>query len=257
MFLGDKGKPNEYRMLRLNWDIIIDNEKFTLQKMARKLGFYSIVPMGKIKETEIVYDTERNILTGAGLIIRKKITPKRTFFSLVRISSISSLENREKKNFLGECELHDQPSDFPVQIADAINNVFNNLFTVNVVDIVNHSTPYVKIDITGNRYKIVSGTGYDAELSFETLLVRNARNGRKAKIRNFSIKMELNPAYERERMQILEVIDKYCKELAPQNRNRFEIAEVAVKTIEQKPVDKKELKEKKKKKEKKTQEEEE
>lgn len=254
MFLGDKGKPNQYRMLRLNYDIIIDNERLTLQKLTRRLGFYSIIPQGKIKDVETIYDTERNILTGAGLIIRKKTTPKRTFFSLVRVSSISSIENREKKSFLGECEIQDQPSDFPVQIADAINNVFNNLFTVNVVDLVNHCTPYIKIEITGNRYKIVSGTGYEAELSFENLLARNARNGRKAKIRNFSIKMELNPDYERERMQILEVIDKYCKELAPQNRNRFEIAEAHVKTIEQKPVDKKELKAKKSKKKEKKEE---
>lgn len=251
MFLGDKGKPTEHRTLRLNYDIIIDNEKLTLQKMARKLGFYTIILDKKIKEVETIYDTERKILSGAGLIIRKKTTPARTYFSLVRISSISSVENREKKSFLGECDLQDQPSDFPVQIADEINKIFNNLFTINVVDIVKHCTPYIRIDITGNRYKIISGTGYEAELSFENLKVKNARNGRKGMVRNFSIKMELDPKYERERLQILEVIDKFCKELAPLNRNRFEIAEVLVRDIEHKPRDPKEEKEKKKDKKKK------
>ena len=37
MFLGDKGKPTKYSTVRLNYDIIIDNEKFTLQKMTSKL----------------------------------------------------------------------------------------------------------------------------------------------------------------------------------------------------------------------------
>ena len=249
MFLGDKGKPNKFRTLRLNYDIIIDNEKLTLQKLTRNLGFYTVRFAGSMKEIETVYDTEKKLFSGAGLILRKKTTPARTYFSLVRISSISSPENREKKTFMGECELQDQPSDFPVQIADQINRVFNNLFTVNVVDIVKHCTPYIRIDITGNRYKIVSGTGYEAEISFENLKVRNARNGRKGTVRNFSIKMELNPDFERERLQILDVIDRYCKELAPLNRNRFEIGEILVRDLQPRDKETKKDKNKKKKKE--------
>lgn len=229
MFLGDKGKPTKYSTMRVNYDIIIDNEKFTLQKLTRKLGFYTILFEKKIKEVEIVYDTDKFLLTGAGLIIRKKNTPQRTYFSLVRVSSMSNIENREKKSFLGECEPHDQPSDFPVQIADEINKIFNNLFTINVVDIVKHCIPYLKIDIGGNRYKIVSGTGYEAEISFEDLKIKDVRSGKKARKRVVSLKMELDPNYEREREQILDVIEHSCKELVQINRNRFEIAEVLVK----------------------------
>lgn len=229
MFLGDKGKPNKYSTVRLNYDIIIDNEKFSLQKMTRKLGFYTILFKEKIKEVETIYDTDKNLLTGAGLIIRKKVTPKRAYFSLVRVTSMSNIQNREKKSFLGECEPKDQPSDFPVQIADAINKVFNNLFTINVVDIVKHSTPYLRLEIGGNRYRIISGTGYEAEIAFENLKVKDVRTGRKGKKRIFSLKMELDPNYEKERQQILDVIDKYCKELVYIDRHRFQIAEVLVK----------------------------
>lgn len=229
MFLGDKGKPTNFSTLRLNYDIIIDNEKFTLQKLARRLGFYTILFDTKIKEVETVYDTDKYLLTGAGLIIRKKTTPQRTYFSLVRISSISGINNREKKSFLGECEPNDQPSDFPSQIADEINKIFNNLFTINVEEIVKHCTPYLRIEIGGNRYKIVSGTGYEAELSFEDLKVKDMRTGKKGRKRIFSIKMELDPAYERERQQILDAIEKDCKELVLIERNKFEIAEVLIK----------------------------
>ncbi|MGN1201169.1 MAG: hypothetical protein ACI4R8_02770 [Candidatus Caccovivens sp.] len=255
MFLGDNGKPNKFPSVRYNYDIIIDDEKFTLQKLSRNLGFYTILFEEKIKDVETVYDTERYLLTGAGLLIRKKNTPTGSYFSLVRISGINNSENREKKSFLGECEPQDQPSDFPVQIADAINKVFNNLFTINVVDIVKHCTPYIRTEITGNRYKIVSGTGYEVEMTFENLKVRDMRSGRKAKVRNFSIEMELNPEYEKERTRILEVIDRWCKELVPQNRNRFEISQVAVRPPVQNnanaevKVDKKDKKGKKNKKE--------
>lgn len=248
MFLGDKGKPTKYSTMRVNYDIVIDNEKFTLQKLTRKLGFYTILFEKKIKEVETVYDTDKFLLTGAGLIIRKKSTPQRTYFSLVRVTSMSNIENREKKSFLGECELHDQPSDFPVQIADEINKIFNNLFTINVVEIVKHCTPYLKIDIGGNRYKIVSGTGYEAEISFEDLKIKDVRSGKKARKRIVSLKMELDPNYEREREKILDVIEHNCKELVQINRNRFEIAEVLIKPPipKNKPNSKEELKEKKK-----------
>lgn len=229
MFLGDKGKPNEYPMQRFNYDIIIDNERMTLHKLSTKLGFFSIIFDGRIREVETIYDTDANLMTGAGLLIRKKTSPKRTYFSLVRISSVATGKDREKKSFLGECEPNDQPSDFPVQIADEINNVFNNLFTINLVDIVKHCKPYIRIEVGGNRYRIVSGTGYEVEMDFEDILARNAKNGKRAKTRVFSLKMSLDPKYEKERQQIFDTIEKYCKELDLLERNRFEIAEVLTK----------------------------
>ena len=90
------------------------------------------------------------------------------------------------------------------------------------------------MDIFANKYKIVSGTGYEAEFQFEELRVRDIRTGRKAKNRNFSIKMLLDPNYAKERQEILTAIDKYCKELVFVRRNRFEIAQVAVRALQSK-----------------------
>lgn len=233
MFLGDKGRPSEFHHRRRNYDIIIDNERYTLQKLSQNLGFYSVRFDKKIKNFQIIYyDTDKKLLSGAGLILRKKITPQRTYFSLVRLSSLENLENREKKSFLGECDKFDQPSDFPVQIADEINKVFNNLFTVNLVDIVKHCKPYLQVELEGNNYKIRSGTGYECDASFETMIVRDLQTRRKERVRNFSLEMEEDPNYEEERKEILDVIERKCKELFFINRNRFEIAESAVKIPE-------------------------
>ena len=244
MFLGDKGKPTKYPTIRKNFYLIIDDERMTVRKLITKLGFWTVIPDGKMNEREIVYDTDKKLLTGVGLILRKKITPNRSYFSLVRVNNLNtSLQLREKKSFLGECEANDQPSDFPTQIANEINNIFNNLFTINLVDIVKHSSPYINIEIRGNRYKIVSGTGYEVTASFEDLRIKDERTGRKGKKRIFSIKMEDDPNYEMEREHLEGIISRYCKELAPVVKNRFEIAETVVKTEE---VDQAELKRKKK-----------
>lgn len=234
MFLGDKGKPTKYHTIRKNYYFIIDNEKMTVKKLITKLGFYSVIFDGKMKEEEVYYDTDKKLLTGVGLLLRKKITPHRAYFSLVRVNNLTkSLQLREKKSFLGECEPTDSPSDFPTQIANEINNIFNNLFTINLVDIVKHSSPYIKIEITGNRYKIVSGTGYEMIASFEDLKIRDMRTGKKGKKRIFSIKMEDDPNYEKEREHVDAVIGRYCKEVVPVMKNRFEIAETVVKVREE------------------------
>ena len=73
MFLGDKGKPTKYRTIRKNYYLIIDNERMTINKLVTKLGFYSVRFDKKIREHEIVYDTDAKLFTGVGLILRKKI----------------------------------------------------------------------------------------------------------------------------------------------------------------------------------------
>lgn len=244
MFLGDKGSPTKYHTIRKNYYLIIDNEKMTIHKLISKLGFYTIRFDGKINEQEIVYDTDKKLLTGVGLLLRKKITPERVYFSLVRVNNLTeSSQVREKKSFLGECEINDEPKDFPVQIADEINNIFNNLFTINLVDIVKHCEQYIKIEIKGNRYKIISGTGYEMTCSFENLKIRDMRTGRKGKKRIFSIKMEDDPNYQMEREHVDKIIARYCKELAPIMKNRFEIAETVVKDRELSPEELKKQKE--------------
>ena len=233
MFLGDKGKPSKYSTIRKNFYLIIDNEAMTINKLVAKLGFYTVRFEEKIKEREIVYDTDKKLLTGVGLNLRKKIVPGRTYFSLVRINNITSAQQlREKKSFLGECDITDEPCDFPTQIAEEVNSIFNNLFTIDLVDIIKHTSPYISIEIRGNRYKIISGTGYEMTISFENLKIRDERTGKKAKRRIFSIKMEDDPNYQKEREHVEWVIGRYCKELTPVNKNRFEIAETAVKIRE-------------------------
>ena len=259
MLLPDKGKPTKFHTIRKNYYIIIDNERMTTRKLRNNLGFYSIVDDGVIKEEEIVYDTDKNLLTGVGLELRKKITPERVYFSLVRINSLTdTYQLHEKKSFLFEFEKDDQPSDFPVQIADTINNIFNNVFTINLVDVVKHTTPYIRIGIGGNRYKIVSGTGYEVVATFENLSIRDLRSGRKGEKRIFSLEMEDDPDYEKEREHIEAVIERYCKELVPVMKNRFEIAETLVraKVVDKAEEKKKKLEAKKKKKEQKRAEEE-
>ncbi len=255
MFLGDKGKKSKFQNIRRNYDIYEKNEKKTLNKLDRALNFFNLSPKSKIKETEIVYDTPNRLFTSTGLILSKKILPKRNYFRISRSNMIKDVSTTETKHFLGECELKDEPRDFPAEIAKGLNDFMPNLFAVDLLTIVSHLEPYVKIDITGESYQLSSGTGYSATLSFEThkytnlskQKIKNSRQNMKKRI--FSVEMPNDPTFIEERRQIMTAIEKNCKELVPFDRNRFEIAKALlfpqVKEVEK--VSRKQLREKQKK----------
>ena len=97
MFLGDKGKPSKYHMIRKNYYLIIDNEGMTINKLVTKLGFYTVRFNEKINEREIIYDTDAKLFTGVGLNLRKKIVPGRSYFSLVRVNNLTSSNQLREK----------------------------------------------------------------------------------------------------------------------------------------------------------------
>ena len=78
------------------------------------------------------------------------------------------------------------------------------------------------------------------------------RTGRKGEKRIFSLEMEDDPDYEREREHVEAVISRYCKELVPVIKNRFEIAETMINAqmVDKAEEKKRKLEEKKKRKEK-------
>lgn len=232
MFQGDKGKRSKFQNIRINYDVYNKNEKATLKKLDSGLNFFSLSPSGKVQEIEIIYDTDNKLFTESGLIISKKIMPTRCYFRISRMNIIKGITQTESKYFLGECDMPDQPSDFPTQIADGISKILPELFAVDLVTLVKHLKPYIKIEIYGESYKLSSGNGYSATLSYETQKYTNLQYSKQRQSharknmqkRVFSVEMPNDPQHQVELKQIIDAIEKHCKELVPYKKNRFEIA---------------------------------
>lgn len=223
----NNSQASRFNSIRIYYEIFTKKEDIIRQKFEKNMPFYSIAYNKKLNEKEIIYDTEKKLLTSANLVLSKRILPERTYFRILKVSSIKNqIIKNEKKTFLGECDKTDEPKNFPNQMADAINRSFNNLFAIDLNEIVKHLSTFISIEVKGDEYKIFCGTGFSAKLSFEDHVYRNEINKKKVKSRVCSLKMDNNPLYEKEREDLLRAIDKYCKELVPMKRNRFEMAYV-------------------------------
>lgn len=220
---------------KVHYIYIGKNYKKTINKLDEKLNYYRISNVGKFDSREIIYDVPSNMLSNAGLVLSKQYEGKSSYFKVRKISTLPGGYKRPGQKFqLGKCEGSEAPKDFPVQIANAISNSFANVFTIDLVSVVRQTVPKIEILITGQKYQIIGGTGYEASILVEDAVYKDLQTNKKVKREGFTIKLPKDEKWERENKEILDVIEHYCKELVPYELSRFEIAQ---RLLYPKPVD--------------------
>ena len=195
-------------------------------KLEKTLGYYRLAFDGKFKGLEIIYDVPNNLLSNAGIVLSKQYEGSESFFKVRKISKLPGGYKRPSQKFnLGESDDAEAPKDFPVQIANAISNLYANVFTIDLVSLVRQTEPKIEITVTGDKYIIVGGTGYRAELLYETAIYKDIKTNKKVSRTGVTLKLPKDEKYEKENQTILKAIDHSCKELVGYEQSRFEIAE--------------------------------
>lgn len=213
-------------LVKYHYDMIRNNENAIINKLDRELGFYRIYFEKKIKGLEIIYDTPNNLLSSAGIVLSKQFENGKAFFKVKKLSYLpTELRKPSEKHYISECATNETPKDYPLQISSAINNLFSNLFTIDLVDVVKQTIPKYEIKIKGNLYTLTSGTGMKGQIVFENAVYRNFQTGKKVKRQGTTISLPSDPAFNKERDEVLSAVERKCKELLIYNASRFEIAE--------------------------------
>lgn len=195
-------------------------------KLDKNLNYYRIAFNGKFNGREIIYDVPSNMLSNAGLVLSKQYDDGKIFFKVRKISKLPGGYKRPSQKFtLGESEEAEAPKDFPMQIANAISNLYSNAFTIDLVSVVRQTVPKYQIDVKGDSYFIVGGTGYRAELLYEKAVYRDLENNKKVKRVGVTLIMPKDAKLEKENQYVMQAIDHYCKELVGYEQSRFEIAQ--------------------------------
>ena len=235
-------------LVKYHYDMIRNNESAIVNKLDRALGFYRIYFEKKIKGLEIIYDTPNNLLSSAGIVLSKQFENGKAFFKVRKLSYLpTELRKPSEKFYLSECAANETPKDYPLQIATAINNLFSNVFTIDLVDVVKQTAPKYEIKIKGNLYALTSGTGMKGQIVFENAVYRNFLTGKKVKRQGATISLPSDPALKKERDEVLNAVERKCKELLTYNASRFEIAERLLRPIvPNQKIDKKSFKMQKK-----------
>lgn len=206
--------------------IIGKNERALIAKLEKHLKFYTLRFEKKFTGKEIIFDVPNNMLSNAGLVLSKQYESKNIYFKVRKINFLpKNIKNRASKKFyLAQCTGIEEPKDYPIQIANAIQSSFSEPFTIDLVSIVRQTVPKIEILVHGKKYEIIGGFGYKGALTFEKVVYRDLVTSKK--VIKYGVTLIL-PSSEKEQKyndEILEIIDKYCTELIPYRSTRFEIA---------------------------------
>lgn len=216
---NEKTKKIHYVMLGNNFTKI-------KSKIDKSLSFHRLAFEGKFKGLEIIYDVPSNLLSNAGIILSKQSEGNKIFFKVRKISKLPGGYKRPSQKFnLGESGEAEAPKDFPMQIANAISNLFANVFTIDLVSVVRQTEPKIEISVSGDKYTIVGGTGYRAEFLYENAVYKDIKTNKKVKRTGITLVMPNDERYEKENQTIIKAIDHSCKELVGYEQSRFEIAQ--------------------------------
>lgn len=211
------------------------NYRKTIKKLDDNLPFFRVKKIGSFSGLEIIYDVKSNMLSNAGLVISKQYEDDKAFFKVRKISTLPGGYKRPSQKFeLAEVLGSEAPKDFPVQIANAISNSFAGAFTIDLVSVVRQTEPKIEIKVSGEKYEIHGGTGYQCQFLCETAVYRDIETRKKVKRLGFTLKLPKEEKWEKENEKVLRAIDHYCKELVYYQESRFEIAK---RLLHPKPVE--------------------
>lgn len=210
---------------KVHYFFIGKDHKKIVKKMDENLKYYRLEDLGKFDGKEIIYDVKSNMLSNAGLVLSKQYEGGEATFKVRKISTLPGEFKRPSKKFqLGRADDAEQPRDYALQIANAIGDSFSSAFTVDLVSVVRQTEPRIEILVNGQKYRIIGGTGYEAFLLYETAVYKDVASKKKVKRVGFTLKLPKDEKYDSENEEVMNVIEKYCKELVCYEASRFEIA---------------------------------
>lgn len=212
--------------IRYHYDMLRDDVGKIVDKLNGNLGFYAFRYEEKIKTTEIVYDTPDNLLSSVGIILSKLFMNNKIGFYVRKITRLPSEMKRPSKRVkIADCGSRETPKTFTLQVSQAINNAFPSIFTIDMAEVVEKTMPKIQVDIKGQSYSISGGTGFKGRIIFEDVVYRDLTSRRKAKGKTVTLILPVDEEYESDNENVLDGIERFCKELIPYKETRVEIAE--------------------------------
>ena len=196
--------------------------KDIIKKFVSSFNYYRFENQGKENSKEVICDVADDLLSDAGIVVTKLYNHGRAYLQVSKISMLSGELKRPSKTYnLGQIRREEEPSDYSLQVASAIEGAFTTQFTVDIDAFIKQTSPKIEIDIEATKYRIIGGTGYRAYMLFENATYQDVNS--KKKVSRMGVTLLL-PSEDKENEFILETIDKKINDIALYNLSRFEIA---------------------------------
>jgi hypothetical protein len=195
--------------------------------LSKEVSTYSFYPERKDVSVEIYLDSPGNLLGSAGILLSKVIENDKVYFKVGReeyLPGSKTILPKEKKFFIHPIGEKDTVIDHSIFLIDGISSMFSTKFYIDLENVLKTVVPKIQIENRRMHFKILSGTGFKAEIIYEDVLIRNYETKRKADLHMLNIEQTSSKINLDEFNNFTSKLEKYCKEVIPIEDSKYQIA---------------------------------
>lgn len=229
-----------------HYDVIDKNGYKRLQEMNKLLKFEQMVYSGSSVVTETFYDTSSDLLARTGILLSRVVEQGKCYLKLQKQTFIpQTFRSVEDVVFVHEVGLRDKIVDHSLYLVDGITTLFATSFNIDFDNVLKTVIPRLQITTKSTILRLISGTGFRANIYQEAMIFDNRIT--KRKVKKDCLKLEnISPAnYDKQYAELVRLIEKYCKELLPITEDTYDYAMRLTKKLEDTSKDKKKVKKEK------------
>jgi hypothetical protein len=194
--------------------------------LSKNMPMYSFYGEGRDDSKEIYLDSPNNLLANAGIILCKVIDNGKAFFRVDReeLKPNMKILSREKRVFIHPIGSRDSVLDHALFLTDGISSMFSTKFYIDLENVLKTVVPKIEIENQKTVFRILSGKGFKANMSFEKIKIRNYDSKRKADLFMLNIEQTSSRLTMDEFNDFTSKLEKYCKEIMPTSDSKYKIA---------------------------------
>lgn len=229
-----------------------------LYDMVDEDGFKKLLGMGKILKfenisfnssgtsSETFFDTPQDMLAKTGVLLSKVQEKGKTYIKIQKQSFVpQTFRTIEDTIYVHEIGSRDKILDHSLYLIDGISTLLATSFSIDLENVLKTIIPRLEITTNFNTFRLVSGTGFRANLIQENMLFKNLVTKRKVKKPCLRIENISPETYKPQYDALVELIERKCVGLLPITESTFDYATRLTKKLEENVTKKKDKKDKK------------
>lgn len=195
--------------------------------LEKKISLHRFAFVKQYKSNQVFYDTPTGLLSKAGIILSKTISPDKTYFCVEGQTALFKNFSRKKHRvFIHEVGPKDTVKDHAFYLVDGIKGLFTTQFTIDLENVLKNVKPKIIVDSVNDEYMVLSGGGFQGKITYQQSQINNFETKRKRKkddryktihVEAESIKGQL-PAFN----YLIDQIIKYDKDVIETDETDFD-----------------------------------
>ena len=191
--------------------------------LEKKLSLHRFSFVKQYKMSEIFFDTPNDLLSKAGIVVSKTITPEKAYFKVERQSfSLKQLSRLKETIFIHEVGPRDSVADHAFFLVDGIKALFTTQFTIDLENVLKNLQPIITVNSVMQEWNVLSGGGFKCKIFYKTSKITNIETKRKNEFKSMRLELDCAETYLPAFDYLVDQIDKNCKDFVINTESLFD-----------------------------------